>query len=112
MAQNFEAVHRVARSLGVPAMLSCEDYLDDGPDELSTILYVALLSSSLMQVTVESRAALTIIAFLRRRLCWRPGPCQLQSMLTSRHAIAEARVTCGPPCVDLCVPAQLSTWPE
>ncbi|MEW5314489.1 MAG: hypothetical protein WDW38_005985 [Sanguina aurantia] len=73
VAGNFGLLHAAAAQLGIPSMMSPEDYLQDGPDELSAILFIALLSSSLLQLTREHRAAATIIDMLRRRLKWRPG---------------------------------------
>ncbi|GLC57420.1 hypothetical protein PLESTB_001222500 [Pleodorina starrii] len=70
---NFAAAHAAGEALGVPAMLSAEDYLNDGPDELAAILYVALLSEALLKLTAERRAAYVIMEYLRRRLCWRPS---------------------------------------
>ncbi|GIL67632.1 hypothetical protein Vafri_20977 [Volvox africanus] len=69
---NFAAIHTAGEALGVPAMLSAEDYLNDGPDELAAILYVALLAEALLRLTSERRAAYVIMEFLRRRLSWRP----------------------------------------
>ncbi|KAG2492393.1 hypothetical protein HYH03_009339 [Edaphochlamys debaryana] len=73
VAANFAAVHAAGEALGVPAMLSAEDYLEDGPDELAAILYVSLLSEALMKLSAERRAGYVIMDFLRRRLCWRPS---------------------------------------
>ncbi|GIM13700.1 hypothetical protein Vretimale_16775 [Volvox reticuliferus] len=70
---NFATIHAAGEALGVPAMLSAEDYLNDGPDELAAILYVALLAEALLRLTSERRAAYVIMEFLRRRLSWRPG---------------------------------------
>ncbi|GLI66525.1 hypothetical protein VaNZ11_010395 [Volvox africanus] len=69
---NFAAIHTAGEALGVPAMLSAEDYLNDGPDEMAAILYVALLGEALLRLTSERRAAYVIMEFLRRRLSWRP----------------------------------------
>ncbi len=53
----------------------------DGPDELSALLYVALLAQALLRLTAEKRAALTIVDFLRRRMMWRPGALGISAIL-------------------------------
>lgn len=70
---NFAAAHAAGEALGVPAMLSADDYLNDGPDELAAVLYVSLLADALLKLTSERRAAYVIMEFLRRRLRWRPS---------------------------------------
>ena len=84
--------------LGIPAMLAPDDYLHDGPDELSVLLYVGLLSCNLLRLTVERRAALTIIDYLRKRLCWRPSESRsptLHLVHLVRHAELCVRICCG-----------------
>eukprot|EP00198_Chlamydomonas_reinhardtii_P006104 XP_001695440.1 predicted protein [Chlamydomonas reinhardtii] len=73
VAANFRALHAAGDALGLPALLGAEDYLEDGPDELAAILYVALLGEALMKLTSERRAGYVIMEYLRRRLCWRPS---------------------------------------
>ncbi|EFJ40339.1 microtubule-associated protein Asp [Volvox carteri f. nagariensis] len=70
---NYAAAHAAGEALGVPVMLSADDYLNDGPDELAAILYVSLLAEALLKLTSERRAAYVIMEFLRRRLSWRPS---------------------------------------
>lgn len=105
MAQNFAALHAAGARLGVPPMLSPDDYLQDGPDELCALLCMGLLAGSLLTLTSEQRAAHTIALYLTRRLAWRPGkarapcrghyshmmmhgPCPLHTHIhcTSRHS--------------------------
>jgi hypothetical protein len=47
--------------------------LQEGPDELSSLLFLGLLCSRLLRLTLEQRAAHTIIRHLRSKLQWRPG---------------------------------------
>lgn len=58
ITSNYRAVHRAAKALGaVPEMLSSRDYAEHGPDERAVILYVAFLSSRLLDCSKDDRAA-------------------------------------------------------
>ncbi|GFR51021.1 hypothetical protein Agub_g13348 [Astrephomene gubernaculifera] len=91
---NFAALHAASEALGVPCLLSAEDSLDDGPDELTAILYVALLSEALLKITAERRAAYVIMEYLRRRLSWRPSNMraarQQYQVILRRHEAATS----------------------
>lgn len=115
MAQNFAALHAAGARLGVPPMLSPDDYLQDGPDELCALLCMGLMASSLLTLTSEQRAAHTIAMYFTRRLAWRPGKaaCHYSTdarAMSSTHTHSRCTslmrdVACMPACMCACVRA-------
>lgn len=69
MQRNFDLLHSATRALGsVPEMLSWADFSHHGLDEKAVVLYVAFLSSRLLEVSQEERAVHTIQKAWHRHL--------------------------------------------
>ena len=71
---NLHLAQAAALALGdVPPILSAPGFLEHGPDEKATVIFLSFLCARVLEVSKEDRAAQVIQHFFRQRKSHKPG---------------------------------------